>query len=119
MIAKKSVAACFTFFILLFIVQVSTPCSSYKITLNGKTMMGSNYDSWLQSPMIWFETNGYGAAFTGARSDGKSGTAPQAGMNEFGLGFITLASATPENGSPPQGKKSITNRTDFLKNILH
>jgi len=118
MIVKKTVA-CFTFFILLFNFEEGIPCSSYKITLDGKTMMGSNYDSWLEAPMIWFETNNYGAVFTGARPDGKSRTAPQSGMNEFGLGFITLATATPENGAPSPAKKPIANRTDFLKNIVH
>jgi len=82
-------------------------------------MVGSNYDTWLETPRIWFETNGYSASFTGARPDGSNGFAPQTGLNEFGLAFVTLATATPENGSVAPGKKQIASRTLYLKDILH
>ena len=82
-------------------------------------MVGSNYDTWFESPRIWFETTGYGASFSGARKDGQNGFAPQTGLNEFGLAFVTLATATPENGIPPSNKKRIENRTNYLKDILH
>lgn len=82
-------------------------------------MVGSNYDTWLETPRIWFETNGYGTAFTGARLDGANGFAPQTALNEVGLAFVTLATATPNNGRPSPNKKQITSRTNYLKDILH
>lgn len=93
-------------------------CSSYKVTVKGKTMAGMNYDSWLEHPHIWFETKGYKTAFTGARPDGPNGFAPQAALNEHGLFFGTLATATPE-GTVPPGRLPIGNRTQYLKDILH
>ena len=105
--------------IMLLNFEYTHACSTYKITTGTKTMVGSNYDTWLSTPRIWFETNGYGTEFTGARADGASGFAPQTGMNEFGLAFVTLATATPDNGIPPAGKKQIASRTNYLKDILH
>lgn len=91
--------------------------------MNGKTMVGSNYDAYSQSPKIWFENgkNGdYGAAFTGGRFDGANGFAPQSGINEYGLTFSRLAAAPPENiSSMASNKKAITNPTNYLKDILH
>lgn len=95
------------------------PCSTYKITMDGKTMVGSNYDTWLETPRIWFETNDYGAAFTGARPDAKFDYGPQTGMNEFGLAFVSLSTATPDPGTGAPNKKQITSRTFYLKDILH
>jgi hypothetical protein len=106
-------------FLLLFLSKTGVSCSSYKVSSNGKTMVGSNYDNWLTTPRIWFETNGYGASFSGARFDGEHGFAPQTGLNEFGLAFITLATAAPENGAPSPNKKQISSRTVYLKDILH
>jgi hypothetical protein len=94
-------------------------CSAYKITASGKTMAGSNYDSWFVNPVIWFETNGYGAAFSGARREGENSIAPQTGLNEHGLAFVSLATVAPENGPVPLGKKVIASRSAYLKDILH
>lgn len=91
----------------------------YKVTKNGKTMVGCNHDTWFETPRIWFETNGYGAAFTGARYDGNNGFAPQSGMNEFGLTFTRLEAATPVNTLDFSKRKQITNATLYLKDILH
>lgn len=94
-------------------------CSTYKITAHGKTMVGSNYDSWYVNPVIWFETNGYGAAFSGARRESETAIAPQTGLNIHGLSFVTL-SAPPQIINPAvQGKKPIVNRSNYLKDILH
>ena len=109
--ANKPVATYPAFLFLLFCFQAAHSCSTYKVTADGKTMVGSNYDTWLETPRIWFETNGYGAAFTGARPDGNFGFAPQAGMNEFGLAFVSLATASPGNGATLPGKKLIASRT--------
>lgn len=107
---------------ILMLICISGPsmaCSMYKITEAGHTMVGCNHDTWLLTPRIWFETNGYGAGFTGARYDGSNGFAPQSGMNEFGLAFSRLAAATPANGTVAPGKKKIASQTLFLKEILH
>jgi hypothetical protein len=115
----QSIAQFLLGFVLIFTLHYANACSSYKVTAGGKTMVGSNYDTWLLTPRIWFETKGYGCAFSGARPDGEFGFAPQTGMNEFGLAFVTLATATPENGKPYPDKKQITGRTNYLKDILH
>lgn len=98
------------------------PCSMYKITSNGKTMIGCNEDAWRTTPHIWFETakkpGQYGAAFTGSRWDGANGYAPQSGMNEMGLAYSRLAASFPEYRQV-SGKKAITNPTMYLKDILH
>jgi len=94
-------------------------CSMYKITYNGKTMVGCNHDTWLSTPRIWFETNGFGAAYTGARLDGDNGYAPQSGLNEFGLAFSRLAAPPPKYENVSSTKISITNPTLFLKEVLH
>jgi len=111
-------AALLTLVMLLVNLQPLNSCSSYKVTASGKTMVGSNYDTWLETPRIWFETNGYGAAFTGARPDGES-YFPQTGMNEFGLAYVSLSTATPEHGTAAPNKKQITNSIHYLKDILH
>ncbi len=99
-------------------------CSMYKITINGKTIVGTNFDAYYLTPTIWFENvknaNTYGAGFTGGRQDGKNGIAPQSGMNSEGLSFSRLASPTPLNGNVnSKNKKQITNPTLYLKDILH
>ena len=104
---------------MLLVVNKTFSCSMYKITCNGKTIVGCNHDTWLLTPRIWFETNGYGAAFTGARYDGSSGFAPQSGMNEFGLAFSRLAAMAPKSEIVPLTKKTITDHTLFLKEVLH
>ncbi len=108
----------------LFFIEHVTACSMYKITLNGKTVVGCNEDAWRTTPHIWFENatipGTYGAAFTGSRFDGSNGYAPQSGMNEFGLCYSRLASHAPDNNSSiTQNKKIITNPTVYLKDILH
>ena len=105
--------------LLLFYCNEAFSCSTYKITVGNKTMYGINYDTWFTKPRIWFETKGYGAVFTGANYQSGNDLTPQSGMNEFGLSFGTLATATPEHGKAFLNKKQITNRTAYLKSILH
>lgn len=119
MTTKKLISRCLLLVVLLFGFQQTYSCSTYKITVNGITLFGSNYDTWFIAPRIWFETEGYGCAFTGANSIGGNGFAPQAGMNEHGLVFASLAAATPNNGGPTPNKKAIGNRTLYLKDIMH
>ena len=103
------------------ITQDSIACSGYKITIGNSTFFGSNHDAWFTTPHIWFEnaTNSkYGAAFTGARFDGENGYAPQSGMNEMGLTFERLVAFHPKQESFAN-RKTISNPTKYLKDILH
>lgn len=108
----------------LLFMQNSLACSSYKVTIGDKTMVGSNFDAYYLNCQVWFENaksaNEYGAAFTGGRVDGEDGIAPQTGMNELGLTFSRLSSAPLEKELLPNShKKTITNPTLYLKDILH
>lgn len=107
--------------ILLFIANTFFSCSLYKITSNGKTMLGSNYDAYYLTAKIWFENaknkNEYGAVYTGGRFDGINGYAPQSGMNEFGLAFTQAAVQSKE--PIVLQKTPILSRTNYLKDILH
>jgi tetratricopeptide (TPR) repeat protein len=60
-------------------------CSVYKITMNGKTMVGNNEDYWNPNTKMWFEKgeNGY----YGNMYVGFDNFYPQGGMNEKGLVF--------------------------------
>lgn len=110
----------FLFGVMLFSMSPdSRGCSTYKVTVGGKTMHGVNYDAWFTKPRIWFEKDGYGAAFTGGNNMGADGFSPQSGMNVHGLSFATLATATPRTGSPATKSKQITSRARYLKDILH
>ena len=101
--------------------QNSIACSGYKISFGNRTFFGSNHDAWFTTPHIWFENasmDKYGAAFTGARFDGINGYAPQSGMNEMGLAFERLVAYHPKQESFVN-RKSISNPTKYLKDILH
>jgi hypothetical protein len=120
----KLLAALLTTMVMFFLNNNVFSCSMYKVTVNDKTMVGSNFDAYYLTPRIWFEngakTGDYGAAFTGGRFDGSNGFAPQSGMNEFGLTFSRLATPAPEKDlSVATSKKTITNPTNYLKDILH
>lgn len=97
-------------------------CSGYKVTIGNKTLFGSNEDAWRMTPHIWFENGigqaNYGVAYTGSRYDGENGYAPQSGMNEMGLAFERLSSYHPQS-KKVANRKSITNPTKYLKDILH
>jgi hypothetical protein len=83
---KKYIALCF---LLLLVVDFARPCSMFKITFGGKTMVGNNEDAWRENSRIWFEVGRgghYGAAYVG-HDDGF----PQGGMNEAGLAYDGFA----------------------------
>lgn len=112
---------------LLFVFAfASTPfskaCSMYKVTVDGKTMVGNNEDAWRTTPHIWFETtrNGnYGCCFVGSREIGKNKYAAQSGMNEHGLTFSRLASYHPkQENSKAKQLKLIENPDLFLMEIM-
>lgn len=98
-------------------------CSMYKITVDGKTMVGCNHDTWFSTPKIWFENakqpNEFGAGFTGARQVGGNRTAPQSGMNEKGLVFSRLVAYHPKQENPLPDRLKIGNEVDYLTDILH
>lgn len=98
-------------------------CSMYKITVDGKTMVGCNHDAWLTTPKIWFETakhqNEYGTVFTGSREVSPKRATPQSGMNTVGLAFSRLASYYPVQNNPFSNRLKITSEADYLSEILH
>ncbi len=106
----------------LFVNKVNA-CSMYKITKDGKTVVGCNHDTWLYTPKIWFEQvkkpNEFGACFTGARQVGVNRTAPQSGMNEAGLAFSRLQAYYPEQKNRFSNSLKIANEVDYLTSILH
>jgi len=97
-------------------------CSMYKITVDGKTMVGCNNDTWLTTPKIWFENakqpNEYGTVFTGSREVSPNRTTPQSGMNTAGLAFSRLASYHPTQSNPFSNRLKITNEAEYLSEIL-
>ncbi len=119
-----SLTTFFAIIAMLLIADEAISCSMYKVTVNEKTMVGTNFDAYYLTPVIWFEnkekSEEYGAVFTGGRFDGANGYAPQSGMNEFGLTFSRLAAPPPEKVlSVSSNKKIISNPTQYLKDILH
>jgi len=110
-------------FSLLFFNTSANACSMYKITVDGKTIVGCNQDTWRTTTAIWFEisTNEseYGACFTGSRKVSHSKFAPQSGMNEKGLVFSRLAAYHPNKNFQQTNKKQITNEVEYLTDILH
>lgn len=113
----------FIFLLYALFVNKVNACSMYKITKDGKTVVGCNHDTWLYTPKIWFEqakkTNEFGACFTGARQVGVNRTAPQSGMNEAGLAFSRLQAYYPEQKNPFSNSLKIANEVDYLTSILH
>jgi hypothetical protein len=111
----RSIRCLFTLLLLLFVIDYARPCSMFKITLFGKTMVGNNEDAWRVNSRIWFETGKagcYGAAYVG-HDDGF----PQGGLNEAGLvydGFTVYRRAQ----RPASGKKKVDHAGSFLKSIL-
>jgi hypothetical protein len=95
----------------------------YKITVDGKTMVGCNHDAWLTTPKIWFENakqyNAYGTVFTGSRQVSSNRTTPQSGMNTAGLVFSRLSSFYPKQNKRFKDRRKITNEADYLSEVLH
>jgi len=114
-----------TFFILILATSGAKicACSMYKVTANGKTMVGCNYDTWYTTPKIWFENakrqKEYGAAFNGARAISNNKTALNSGINEAGLTFTRLASYYPRKKNPFSSRIKIKDEVEYLSDILH
>jgi len=103
-----------TFFVFgFYIIPDSFCCSMFKITMNGKTMVGNNEDYWNPNTRIWFEQgkNGeYGAAYVGFDNFWPQGGINQAGLvfDGFGEDYLAIRDTS--------GKKQLN--TNFLKEIL-
>lgn len=119
----KAIITLFATLSLIFLRTDVSACSMYKLTADGKTMVGCNEDAWRTTSRIWFQNARnpleYGTAFTGSRVVGQNKYAPQSGMNEVGLVFSRLGSYHPKQNLPLGEKKEITNEVDFLTDILH
>lgn len=74
--------------ILQFATLNSYPCSMCKVTVNGRTYVGNNEDSWRMGSKIWFERGT--PEKLGALYVGYENMFPQGGMNEEGLAFDGL-----------------------------
>ncbi len=120
---NKAYLILFTILLITLFESKIQACSMYKITVDGKTMIGCNEDAWRTTLKIWFENaknpNEYGAGFTGSRRVGLDQTAPQSGMNEAGLAFSRLAAYYPAQENPFSNRIKITNEVDYLTDILH
>lgn len=112
-------------FLILCWISILTPfsieaCSMYKLSKDGKTIVGCNEDAWRTSPHIWFEsgnTNQYKCGFTGSRRIGKNEYAAQSGMNEFGLVFTRLSAYHPAKQND-YDKQLIEHPDLFLMDIM-
>lgn len=93
-------------------------CSMFKVTIDGKTVVGNNEDYWNPNTRIWFEkgeSTKYGAMYVGFDN-----FFPQGGVNEAGLvfdGFAMEYLAVTDT----TGKKPVESQDEifsFSKNIL-
>jgi hypothetical protein len=112
-------AGCVICLLLLLVVVPVRPCSMFKITFGGKTMVGNNEDAWRENSRIWFEVGRdghYGAAYVG-HDDGF----PQGGMNEAGLAYDGFAVygrvLRPVVGKEKLGG-ALADKVGFLKSIM-
>ncbi len=106
-----------SFILLIFsgfvLIPDSFSCSMFKITMQGKTMVGNNEDYWNPNDRIWFEKGvkgEYGAMYVGFDNFW-----PQGGMNQAGLVFDGFAEDYKAI-SDTSGKKALS--TNFLKEIM-
>jgi len=91
------------------------PCSMFKITLYGKTMVGNNEDAWRVNSKIWFEQGkqgAYGAAYVGHED-----WFPQGGVNEAGLAYDGFK-VYPRPLHRSIGGKKMGSFPELLKTIL-
>ncbi len=71
----------------LFRVEFAHSCSMYKITINGKTIVGNNEDSWGRDAKIWFEPGTNGKFSVVCVGYARKQPNPDGAMNEYGLVF--------------------------------
>ena len=90
-------------------------CSMCKVTINGRTYLGNNEDSWRIGARIWFEKAIVGKL--GALYVGYANRFPQGGMNQAGLAFDGLT-IYPQKVKVDSTKKTVTNFSAFIKHIM-
>lgn len=119
---KRNILPILLFVFAICFYQPTQACSMYKVSANGKTMVGCNEDAWRTTSRIWFVNakvkDEYGACFTGSRNVGGLARAPQSGMNEEGLVFSRLVAYHPKENIDQSHKKQIQNEVTYLTNIL-
>lgn len=93
----------------------SFACSMCKVTINGRTYLGNNEDSWRIGSRIWFENKtfgNYGVVYVGYGDN-----FPQGGMNEAGLAFDGLT-IYPKAINIDPIKTTETNPNKFIREIM-
>lgn len=90
-------------------------CSMCKVTINGKTYLGNNEDSWRIGSRISFVNAPAGKL--GALYMSYSDLFPQGGMNEAGLAFDGLT-IYKKNIKIDSLKKNVTNFAQFVRDIM-
>lgn len=90
-------------------------CSMCKVTINGKTYLGNNEDSWRTGSRISFVNAPAGKL--GALYISYGDMFPQGGMNEAGLAFDGLT-IYKENIKIDPSKQNVTNFSEFVRGIM-
>lgn len=90
-------------------------CSMCKVTINGRTYLGNNEDSWRIGSRVWFENKTFGNF--GAVYVGYGDNFPQGGMNEAGLAFDGLT-VYPKAVTLDPKKTTETNPNKFIREIM-
>ena len=93
----------------------SFACSMCKVTINGRTYLGNNEDSWRIGSRVWFENKTFGNF--GAVYVGYGDNFPQGGMNEARLAFDGLT-IYPKSLNLDPSKTTETNSNKFIREIM-
>ncbi|MFT5920229.1 MAG: hypothetical protein ACI9FU_002047 [Granulosicoccus sp.] len=111
MLNRLAVITC-TILTILFCTQTVRGCSMCKITVDGKTIVGNNEDSWATNPILWFETSDdyFDVAYLGQQSNDDL----QGAINETGLVFDAFL----VNPSEKQTGSIHPNKSAFLRRIM-
>lgn len=83
--------------LLVLIAFKAFPCSMYKVTVNGKTMVGNNEDSWGRDASIWFEQGANGKFGIVCVGYARKYPQPDGAMNVHGLAFDAFSMAHKSN----------------------
>jgi acyl-CoA:6-aminopenicillanic acid acyl transferase len=78
-------------------IETALPCSMYKVTANGITMVGNNEDSWGRDARIWFEPGKDGKFGVVCVGYARKQPHPDGAMNEYGLVFDAFTMAHKAN----------------------